>query len=223
MARFTVEGEVVEVDVDRVVNAGYSGRDSEAVREHVEELLAEGAIAEEPETVPTVYPVAPYTLLVDPGDVTVVGEETSGEAEFGLVMAGGETYVVAASDHTDRSIERHGIQRAKQAAPDVVSREAWRLSDVRDHWDEVELHAHVTVDGERERYQEATLGSILTPEALLDEVDRRVEGRMPGSVVLSGTVPTVDGALRPGERFEVELRDPVRERSLTVAYGVRAV
>lgn len=223
MARFVVDGEVIEVAVKRVVNAGYSGRDESAVREHVEELLAEGAIAEAPGEVPTVYPVAPYTLLVDPGRVTVVGEETSGEGEFGLVVAGGETYVVAASDHTDRSIEAHGIQRAKQAAPDVVSREAWRLSDVRDHWDEIELHAYVTVDGERERYQEARLASVLTPEDLLDEVDRRVDGRMPGSVVLSGTVPTVDGELRPGERFEVELRDPVRGRSLTAAYDVRAV
>lgn len=223
MVRLTVEGEFVDVAVERVVNLGYSGRDQDAVREHVEELLADDAIPAEPEEVPTAYQLATHALVVDPDRVQVVGPETSGEGEFGLLVTGRETYVVAASDQTDRALEKHGIQKAKQVAPNVVSAEAWRLSDVRGHWDDIRLRAHNTVDGERRRYQDAALAELLPPETVLDEVRERYGGPLGRTAVLSGTVPTVDGELSPGERFAVELQDPVRDRSIGTAYDVEAI
>ena len=215
-----VEGEIVTVDVDRVVNAGYSGRDREDVQAHIDELLKDDIIAEAPDTVPVTYQLAPYTLLADPGAVQVVGESTSGEAEYGLIVTGDETYVVAASDQTDRDLEKHGIRKSKQIAPNVVSADAWRLSDVRDHWDEIELRAWTTVDGERRPYQEDTLAALLAPAEILDVVHSRYGAADGGEVVLSGTVATLEGDVRPGSRFEVELVDPVRDQSLSVAYDV---
>jgi hypothetical protein len=215
-----VEGEIVTVDVDRVVNAGYSGRDREDVQAHIDELLKDDIIAEAPDTVPVTYQLAPYTLLADPGAVQVVGESTSGEAEYGLIVTGDETYVVAASDQTDRDLEKHGIRKSKQIAPNVVSADAWRLSDVRDHWDEIELRADNVVDGEREPYQDSTLAELLPPGDILDEVAGRYGGTLAGTGILSGTVPTVGGELDPGDRFEVELHDPVRDRTIGVAYDV---
>lgn len=213
-----VAGELVRVDVSRMVNAGYSGRDEDAVQTHIDELVAEGVAA--PEQVPATYAVAPNSLRTDPEAIQVVGSETSGEAEFGLVLAGGETYVVAASDQTDRALERESVQKAKQITPNVVSREAWRLSDVRPHWDEIELRAWSTVDGERRRYQADTLAALLAPEDILDVVHGRYGAADGGEVVLSGTVGTLEGDVQPGSRFEVELADPVRDRSLSVAYDV---
>lgn len=218
MVELIVDGEAVRVPVERVVNAGYSGRDEEAVQAHIDELVEDGI--EAPETVPSTYRVAPHTLLVDPGSIDVVGGDTSGEAEFGLLLTGRDAYVVAASDHTDRELETDSIRKAKQIAPNVISKRAWRLSDVRDHWDDVELRAWNTVDGERRLYQETTLEAILPPEDVLDEVEDRYGGPLHGAAVLSGTVATVSGELRPGSRFEVELSDPVLERSLSVAYDV---
>jgi len=218
MIELDVRGELVRLAVERVVNAGYSGRDEAAVRAHVEELVADGI--EAPESVPTTYELAPNVTLVDPGTVRVVGPDTSGEAEFGLLVTGRETYVVAASDQTDRRLERESIHKSKQVAPNVLSARAWRLPAVRDHWDRIELRAWNTVDGERRRYQEATLADVLEPEALLDLVRERHGAPLDGTVVLSGTVSTIRGELTPGSRFEVELRDPVRDRSLSVAYDV---
>jgi hypothetical protein len=218
MHELTVDGEGVRFALDRVFNAGYSGRDEEAVQAHIDELVEEGLSA--PEEVPVLYELAPYTLLVDPDEVSVVGPDTSGEAEFGLLRTGEETYVVAASDHTDRDLETESIPKSKQVAPNVVSERAWRFDDVRDHWDDVELRAWNTRDGERERYQATTLEEILPPEAILDIVRERHESPLHGAAVLSGTVATVSGEVFPGSRFEVELHDPVLDRTLSVGYDV---
>lgn len=223
MVTLIVDGERVSVALDRVINAGYSGRDRGSVQEHIDEMLEDDVIAEAPETVPTAYQVAPYTLLADPSEIQAVGEETSGEAEYALFVTGRETYVTAASDQTDRALEKHGIQLAKQIAPNVVSKRAWRLSDVREHWDEIEIRAWNTVDGERRRYQDTTLGSILPPEAVIDEIRERYPGNLDGTAILSGTVPTVEGTLTPGDRFEVELHDPVRERTIALDYDVESI
>lgn len=217
MIDLTVEGELVRIDLDRVINAGYSGRDSAAVQAHVDELESEGI--EAPDRIPVTYELSPYTTLVDAETVRVVGEDTSGEAEFGLVL-GRDTYVVAASDHTDRDLETESIHKSKQVAPNVLSRRAWRLGDVRDRWDEIELRAWNWLDGERTLYQEVTLASILPPEKLLETVEERYGGPLQGTAVLSGTVATVSGEIRPGDRFEVELHDPERDRSLSVSYDV---
>lgn len=223
MVTLLVEGERVSIEVDRVINAGYSGRDQESVQAHIDEMLKDDVIAEAPERVPTAYQVAPYTLLTDPGRIQVVGEETSGEAEFALFVTGRDTYVAAASDQTDRALEKHGIQLSKQIAPNVVSGRAWRLSDVREHLDRIEITAWNTVDGTRRRYQDTTLEAILPPAEIIEEVQTRYPGPLEGTAILSGTVPTVDGELTPGERFEVELEDPVRERSISVAYDVQSM
>lgn len=213
-----VVGELVQVDVSRMVNAGYSGRDEAAVQAHIDELVADGVTA--PEQVPATYAVAPNSLRAAPDAIQVVGGDTSGEAEFGLVLAGGETYVVAASDQSDRALERDSVQKAKQITPNVVSAGAWRFSAVRPHWDEIELRAWTTVDGERRRYQEDTLAALLPPEDILDVVHSRYGAADGGEAVLSGTVATLEGDVQPGSRFEVELVDPVCERSLSVAYDV---
>lgn len=218
MISLNVNGEVVDVAVNRVINAGYSGRDEDAVQAHIDELVADGIPA--PETVPAMYELSPNVLRVDPESVRVVGPHTSGEAEFGLVVTGDETYVVAASDQTDRDLEREDIQKAKQIAPNVLSRDAWQLSDLRDRWDDIELTGWNTVDGDRRRYQRATFGAIREPAELLAIAEERYGGPMDGTVLLSGTVATVDGEVTPGSQFSVSLRDPETERELSVGYGI---
>lgn len=76
MVTLTVDGERVSLGIDRVVNAGYSGRDEAAVREHVDELLADDAIPAAPDRVPTTYRLAPATVRVDPDEIQVVGPDT---------------------------------------------------------------------------------------------------------------------------------------------------
>lgn len=218
MPDLRVDGEVKQVAIDRCINAGYTGRDEAAVQAHIEELEEDGIAP--PDSVPTFYGLAPYTLLVDPGTIDVVGGATSGEAEFGILPTGEEWYVVAASDQTDRDLETQSIQLSKQVAPNVISKQAWRYSAVADHWDEIELRAWNTIEGERTLYQETTLAAIIEPEEIVSAVEDRYGGPLYGSAILSGTVATVSGDVRPGSRFEVELEDPILDRSLNIAYDV---
>jgi len=219
MISLNVYGEVVDVAVDRVINAGYSGRDEDTVQAHIDELVADGIPA--PETVPAMYELSPSVLQVNPESVRVVGSNTSGEAEFGLVVTGDETYVVAASDQTDRELEQDNIQKSKQIAPNVLSRDAWRLSDLRGRWDDIKLTAWNTTDGDRCQYQRATFGAIREPAELLAIAEERYGGPMDGTVLLSGTVATIDGEVTPGSRFEVSLRDHKVKKELSVGYGIK--
>lgn len=218
MYEFVVDGLGIDLEIERVYNAGYSGRDQEAVQAHIDELVEEGI--PEPENVPEIYELGPHTTAIDPESIRVVGSDTSGEAEFALLRAGGETYVAAASDHTDRDLETRSIQESKQIAPNVLSRRVWRFDDVREHWDEIELRAWNWIDGERTLYQDTTLAAVLPPEDILDTARERFDGPLQGVAILSGTVATVTGDISPGIRFEVELHDPVRDRSLSLGYDV---
>lgn len=219
--QLNVEGDTTQVEVERVINLGYSGRDQDAVQDHIEELASEGI--DPPDQVPMTYQVAPYIALVDPGNITVIGDETSGEAEFGLLVTSNDIFVLAASDHTDRNLESENVQLSKQVTPNVISRTAWRMENVREQWSEISITAVNTREGKEELYQKATLGEILSPEKIIELCEQRHCGSLNGTLILSGTVPTESGGVSPGERFEVVLEHPTDDRELRVGYDIRTV
>ena len=204
--------------VRRVVNAGFVGRDQEAVRRHIEELKKEGVPA--PEEVPTLYPVASYLITIG-GVLEVVDESTSGEAEFVLLLADGKTYVAAGSDHTDRNLEASSIIKAKQICPNVLSSVVWPYDEVKEVWDELVLRSWVEKGGQRILYQETKLASIMSAEDILSFVRSKLkDGDLEGMVIYSGTVPVLGGEVIYGEGFEVELHNPRANDSLWCKYKV---
>ncbi len=212
-------GEVspVSLDVRRLINAGYTGRDQAAVRHHIEELKAHGIPA--PEGTPVLFP-KPAGLLTQGPTIDVLGGTTSGEAEFVLLVAGGRVLVAAGSDHTDRELEKVSIEKAKMMCPNVISRDVWDLAEVRDGWDEIVLRGHATARGRRVLYQEARLAGMMTPEDLMALAKGRTDGDLEGLALFSGTVPMLGGELVFGERFEVELVDARRGRTLRCDYRI---
>lgn len=204
--------------VRRMVNAGYVGRDQEAVRRHIEELGKEGVPA--PEEVPTLYPVASY--LITTGNVLeVVDESTSGEAEFVLLLEKGKMYVGVGSDHTDRNLEAISIIKAKQICPNVISSTLWSYEEVKEVWDELVLRSWVEKSGQRILYQETKLASIMSAEDILSFVRSKVaDGDLEGMVIYSGTVPALGGEVIYGEGFEVELHNLRANDSLWCKYKV---
>jgi hypothetical protein len=72
---------------------------------------------------------------------------------------------------------------------------------------------------DRRLYQEGALAELLPVDELFDEL--RGIGFEPGrgTVVFGGSLATL-GGLRFGERFDVELRDPVLGRSISWGYRV---
>jgi hypothetical protein len=95
------------------------------------------------------------------------------------------------------------------------------LADLAAHWDRLVLRSHVTRGGRRLLYQEGEVSHMLAPRELLG----RFSGSAflaPGTAMFCGTL-AVRGEIGGGERFEIELHDPVRNRSLRHEYAIRVL
>jgi hypothetical protein len=222
--RLVVEGREgrtpLSFTVRHVVCAGYTSRDDAAAERHIRELQSLGIAR--PKDVPVFFAVASYLATVD-DVVEVQGPFTSGEVEFALVLGPGGPWVTVASDQTDRFVERHSVPAAKQLCPKVLAPTVWPLAEVQGHWDELELRAWVRSGRRRRLYQEARLGSLLSPDVLLSRLRRRAGRVLDGVLLLSGTVPTVDGQVVFGDAYELELADPRLGRALRTQYAVRVL
>jgi hypothetical protein len=216
---FLVDGEPQRVDIRSLVIAGWTGRDKAAVEHHIAELAAIGV--KRPRTVPCFYRLGANLLTTAP-ELDVVGGDSSGEVEFVLVSAPDAMYVGIGSDHTDRKVETYGVTASKQMCPKPVGRELWRLADLEGHWDRLVLRSHVTRGGKRRLYQEGPVVRMLSPRDLLARLPDS-PGRLPeGAAMFCGTL-VVQGEIGGGERFEMELHDPVRKRSLKHEYAARSL
>ena len=146
-----VNTRAVEVPVNELVVAGWTGRDEAAIAAHVKEMKEWGVAG--PTQTPMFYRVA-ASLLTTADEIEVIGRESSGEAEFVLFNVDGEILVGTGSDHTDRKAESMGITLAKQMCAKVVAGEAWAWRDVEPHWDELTIRSWATIGRERVPYQE---------------------------------------------------------------------
>jgi 2-keto-4-pentenoate hydratase/2-oxohepta-3-ene-1,7-dioic acid hydratase in catechol pathway len=206
------DGTVTEVAVTTLLNGGYAGRSQEDVAAHVRELAELGVPA--PSVTPSLYPVSPY-LAQQTAVVPVQHARTSGEAEWALVVTDDDVLLTVACDHTDRALEVHGVAWSKNASPDVLGRRAWRLSEVADRIDAIELTAWA--DGVE--IQRGTLAELLTPAYWVDRL-RELGLLRPGTVLLSGTIPMHHGVEQFASKWRVELRDPATGDVLDCAYEV---
>lgn len=220
MALLTFElpdGTTRTIDVVRVLNAGYAGRSQADVAAHVAELAELGVPA--PSVTPALYPVSPY-LAQHTEHVSVQHGRTSGEAEWALLVdAEGDLLLTAACDHTDRELEVHGVAWSKNASPDVLARRAWRLADVQERLDDMALRAWVTHDGRETLIQDGTLAELLTPGYWAGVLRERGD-LVPGTVLISGTIPMAEGVDQFADRWRVELSDPATGDAIDLAYDV---
>jgi predicted amidohydrolase len=199
------------MEVDRAAIAGYTGRDTAAVAKYVEKLAEEGI--KPPESIPMVFEVG-ADRVVSHDVIDVTGEETCGEVEFVLLVTDDGVHVTVGSDHTDRSLEQDSIALSKQVVPKVVAREAWRLDEVADHWDQLKLTA--TVGTEARAYQETGVDFFLEPANILEIVNAGT-----GTVVFCGTVSSLQGGFDFDPVFSGRLHDPVLDRSIEFTYRSR--
>jgi hypothetical protein len=212
---FHVDAVPRRFDVEQLVIAGWTGRDREAVERHIAELAAIGV--RRPRTIPCFYRLG-TTLPTSASDVDVVGDDSSGEVEYVLVSAADGMYIGVGSDHTDRKVEAYGVTVSKQMCPKPIGPELWRLADVERHWDRLMLRSRVTRGGQKILYQEGSVNNILAPGDLVAKFPAS-QGTLPvGTMMFCGTLP-VQGAIGSGDRFEIELIDPVRQRSLQHEYS----
>ena len=209
----------VSFTVDKMVNAGFTGRDQAEVRHHIDELAAKGI--DVPDTTPTLYPVIPSTLTTGTL-IEVYGEETSGEIEYVLfVKSENEIYVGIGSDHTDRKLEELDIPRAKQITPNLISPMVWELSDLAGHWDDLSMECSVKKGAETFLFQKGALGLLMTPSELMEFVSKKIKGGLNNSVIFSGTVKMETDDFIFADSFTGLLTDPILNRSIEFSYAVK--
>jgi hypothetical protein len=216
---FRVDGAACRIEITTLVIAGWTGRDKAAVEHHIAELGAIGV--KPPRTVPCFYRLG-ASLLTTARKVEVVGDDSSGEVEFVLVSAPEGLYVGVGSDHTDRKVEAYGVTVSKQMCPKPVGAELWPFSGVEGHWDRLVLRSHVTRNGKRRLYQEGAVSGMLAPHDLLRRYADSGGKLSPGTAMFCGTL-AVRGEIGGGERFEIELHDAVKNRSLSHEYATRSL
>jgi 2-keto-4-pentenoate hydratase/2-oxohepta-3-ene-1,7-dioic acid hydratase in catechol pathway len=205
------------IEVGWLFNAGYAGRDSDAVQRHVDELAELGVPA--PDSVPTLYPLS--SLLARQDDsVQVPHGRTSGEAEWALIVGSSpdDLLLAAACDHTDRELEKHGVAWSKQSAPDIIGNRAWRWDRVADDFDDFTLRAWVTHGHSEELISDGSPAELLSPAYWIDKLGE-TDLLRPGTVVLSGTIPMIEGVDQFADGWRVELADKAGNNS-TAAYRV---
>lgn len=87
---------------------------------------------------------------------------------------------------------------------------------MKDHFDALRLRAHAVIDGERVLYQEGSVVAMLPPDEILAGYGAALED---GTAMFCGTL-AAHGGIRPAERFEFELEDPVLGRAIRHGYDV---
>ncbi|MDU1691461.1 MAG: DUF2848 domain-containing protein [Bradyrhizobium sp.] len=204
-----------QVTVNRLVIAGWTGRDPVARDKHIAEL--EAPCIPRPATTPIYYEVAARRLTTSDA-IEVSGADSSGEVEFVLVKAGGRLLLGVGSDHTDRKVETYNITVSKQICDKPVAPELWLVDDVLAHWDQLVLRAYATIGGERVLYQEGALSGMLAPADLIAR--RYGEAGLPEGTAMFGGTFAAKGGIRPADRFAYELVDPVLNRSIRHGYAI---
>ena len=207
-----------DVAIDDAVVAGWTGRDAAAVEKHIRELEALGV--KRPATTPIFYRVSAARLTTD-AEIEVVGQNSGGEVEFVLLQHGGRLWVGTGSDHTDREVEKYGVTVSKQMCDKPIAPLLWAFDEVAPHWDKLILRAHVTEGGARVLYQEGAVAAMIAPRDLLARHAK--DGRLAENTLMFCGTLAAKGGVRPTAQFAFEIEDPVRNRKIQHAYGVRSL
>jgi hypothetical protein len=219
---FTIEDKgaptPLTLPIDQAVIAGWTGRDPVARDKHIAELEAIGIAR--PASTPIYYRVAARRLTLE-DSIEVSGGDSSGEVEFVLIGWQGRIFVGAGSDHTDRKVESYSVTVSKQMCDKSIAPELWELEDVIGHWDQMILRSFAWIDGARVLYQEGTLDAMLPVTELLARGFE--DGKLPDGCAMYGGTFAAIGGIRPADRFEYELEDPVLKRVIRHGYDVIAL
>jgi 2-keto-4-pentenoate hydratase/2-oxohepta-3-ene-1,7-dioic acid hydratase in catechol pathway len=221
LLQFSIDKQdILNLSVKNSVCIGYSGRNQEMVKKHIDELAHE--VIAPPPSVPMVYPVS-NILVTQDEEIDVLGNKTSGEVEFVLLINNEGTYVTVGSDHTDRELEGYSIPYAKQATPKPVAKQAWVLEEVLDHWDDLNLTCEISINNNWEVYQAGNISAVMPVNRILEFAHSKNAVNEAGTIMFCGTVPIAGGTFKYANAYRLTLKDPVLERSIHHEYSVRDI
>ncbi len=214
----TKAGEMdLSVDIKNLMVVGFSGKDIAKTMEHIKELEKAGVKC--PREVPVPYQCDPQIVTRKPV-IEVIGDKTSGEAEYLILCHEGKFYIGIGSDHTDRALEAISIHKSKQLCLKPCSLEFWDYDEVKDHLAELRIISTQVVDGKTVEYQNGVAGDMLPFDTLLEKV--KAEVPLEDCLIYTGTVPLLDG-FKYGSVFSCELVDEKLGRKLALSYEIKVI
>jgi hypothetical protein len=205
--------------VDQAIIAGWTARDVAAMEHHIVELEAIGV--PRPKRTPMYYRVGARRITTA-DRIEAVGAASSGEVEFVIFHDHGKLWIGVGSDHTDRKVETYGITVSKQMCDKPVAPQWWPLSEVEAHWDRLQLRSQVRIDGQTSTYQEGGVASMRHPRELISLYERDHGPFVEGTLMFCGTLAAI-GGIRPAQRFECALIDPVLDRQIGHGYEIETL
>ena len=211
----TRQNNVIAIDIEQLIIAGWTGRNAEAIEHHIDELGKLGIAP--PSKTPLFYRVSAANLIQG-ATLAVLGSDTSGEVEPVIVAMKDGLWIGIGSDHTDRAAEAHGVALSKQLCGKPVGGNAWRFDEVEAHWDELIIRSWATIEEQRVLYQDSSVSELRTPRDLIQKYSGS-DSLPAGTVMFCGTPKTI-GDIRPATQYEMEIHDPVLNRSLQYSYAV---
>ncbi len=210
---------VVPGRIQQVIIAGWTGRDRAAQEKHIAELELLGV--RRPPATPVYYRVSSARLTTS-DSIEVSGGDSSGEVEFVILQQRGSLWIGVGSDHTDRKVETYNITVSKQMCDKPIAPRSWLFDELSGHWDTLVLRSWAVSGGERRLYQEGNVSAMLHPRDLIAGYARASGLVNDGTAMFGGTFPAI-GGIRPADRFEFELEDPILNRRLTHGYDIRVL
>lgn len=212
--QFTTDSGSVDVTIDQLIIAGWTGRNAAAVQHHIDELAEIGVAP--PSQVPLYYRVS-NTLLTTDAAVEVLGEHSSGEAEPMVVQQDGKLWLGLGSDHTDRELEATSVAASKQVCPKPCAAALWDYDAVSGHLDQITIQSWIYEGGDWVLYQDGALSGIQPLDGL-----RAGVAMADRSAMMCGTFAAI-GGVRPAARFRAVMSDPVRGAEITLEYEARTL
>jgi hypothetical protein len=203
--------------VRQAIIAGWTGRDRVAQEKHIAELELLGVRRP---LVTRVYYRISSSRITTSDTIEAAGDESSGEVEFIMLQTGGFLWIGVGSDHTDRKVETYNITLSKQMCDKPVAKESWLFDEVSGHWDDLVLRSWAVNGDDRRLYQEGKVTAMLHPHDLIAGYARGGGSFDDGAVMFGGTLAAI-GGIRPADRFEFELEDPILKRRLVHGYDIR--
>ncbi len=205
-----------EVTINQAVIAGWTGRDPAAVLKHVKELEELGV--KPPATTPIFYRVS-AARITTAETIEATGTASSGEVEYVVLQTGGKMWVGVGSDHTDREVETYGVTVSKQMCDKPIAMSFWAYDACAPHWDKLMLRSFIPEKGGRVLYQEGAVAGMLSPEDLIARYTNGGKALAEGTLMFCGTF-AAKGGIRPADRFDYEIEDPVLGRKITGGYAI---
>ncbi|WP_371154597.1 DUF2848 domain-containing protein [Jannaschia sp. 2305UL9-9] len=212
--QFETEHGALDVTIDQLIIAGWTGRDAAAVQHHIDELAAIGVAP--PSEVPLYYRVSRSLLTTDPV-VEVLGEHSSGEAEPMILRQGDDLWLGLGSDHTDRELEATSVAASKQVCPKPCSTGLWSYDSVAGHLDQITVRSWIEETGAWVLYQDGALSGLRPLDGLRAGVQMADR-----SAMMCGTFGAI-GGVRPASKFRATMTDPVLGREITMTYEARSL